>query len=145
MICLCILLQFLTLGRIEVGSRAQESGPERCRSHDMKQPLTQQRELRATKHRPFHQFEFVDLGLDGSITVALRQTRQNGVVILENARGKTLQLGDLAGLHGLQPGAQLVSVAMAQHMDKRLDQAVRGVRHSTRATNEGHAFRFLSR
>lgn len=64
----------------------------------------------------------MDLGLDGPITVGERQASHDGILVLAQAVGKTMQFREVARFDGREPRLKFLTTAQAQHRHELLGQ-----------------------
>src|SRR6266700_553726 len=109
----------------------------------MEQTLPQERKLSTAKHGALDQFELLDLGLDGSITVGQREPCHHRIFVLEKTGDKALQFGDCTLLGGCDPGIESFSLSLTYHRQKVLDQPIGGLSRRARLPNESEILLLL--
>src|SRR5258708_34100776 len=90
----------------------------------MEQALPEQRKFGTTIHRSLHQFEFLDLGLDGPIAVGERQSSNDSLLVLAQAVCKTTQFRNLTRLNSQEPGLIFLATTQTQHAHELLCQRI---------------------
>jgi hypothetical protein len=85
---------------------------------------SQQWELGTAIHAPFNQFEPVHMPFDWTSTPRQGQSCQHRRFVWLDPFGKRLQLGQVARCYLTQPGVQLLSCLLPDHVQERLCQPV---------------------
>src|SRR5450755_447123 len=87
----------------------------------------QQREFGATIHAPFNELKPVHMPFEGTLAPRQRQSCKHRRLVLLDASGKRLQLGQVALFHRTEPGIQRLSCMLSDHLHEPLCQAVSGL------------------
>src|SRR5260370_29534755 len=93
----------------------------------MKHTRAEQRELGTTIHAAFQELEPVHMPFERPLAPGQCQSCQHRGLVLSDAFGKRLELGQTARLCRAEPGIQLVSGPLSDHLHERLCQAVSGL------------------
>src|SRR6266496_4618175 len=122
----CVTVLHLLCERAGTSLSSQESCMSRLFLGHIEHTGSQQRKLGTTIHAPLNELESVHMPFKRTLAPRQRQSCKHRSLVLLDAFGKRLQLGQVARFYRTEPGIQLLSCLLSDHLHERLCPAVSG-------------------